>query len=149
MTDFERLEPWLNDLLQKLSGKERLKLTRGLARELRQRNQSRIKRQIAPDGTPYQPRKTTARQKKGGIKRSAMFTKLRLSKHLKTSATAQSATIAFMGRVGRIAEVHHRGLRDTVTGRIKYQYPERQLLGMPEHDINYIADRVLQMINSK
>jgi len=149
MSDLERLEPWLDELLNQLSVQERTKLTREIARGLRQRNQRRIQSQTAPDGSRFEPRKTPVRQRKGQIKRGAMFRKLRLSRHLKTQSNAQSAGVVFMGRVGRIAEVHHRGLRDTVSGKIKYNYPERQLLGFSENDMDYIADLVLGNITKK
>lgn len=143
MADLERLEPWLNELLNQLSAQQRNKLTRDIARGLRQRNQRRIQSQIAPDGSRFEPRKTPGRQRKGQIQRGAMFRKLRLSRHMKIMATPQSAGVVFMGRVGRIADVHHHGLRDTVSGKIKYNYPERTLLGFSESDIDYVADLVL------
>lgn len=143
MTDLERLEPWLNALLNRLSAPQRQKLTRDIARVLRQRNQRRIQAQIAPDGSRFEPRKIPARQRKGQIKKGAMFRKLRLSRHMKASATADSASVEFVGRAGRIAAVHHHGLRDYTTGRIKYDYPARQLLGIPDSDIDHIAQRVL------
>lgn len=149
MADLERLEPWLNELLHKLSAQERAKLMRLVARDLRQRNQRRIQSQIAPDGSLFEPRKTPARQRKGQIKRGAMFRKLRLSRHLKTQATAQSASIVFVGRVARIADVHHYGLRATVSGKIKYSYPARELLGFAEPDIDTIADRILNHLDNR
>lgn len=143
MADLERLEPWINELLNQLSGPQRKKITREIARGLRQRNQRRIQAQTAPDGSRFEPRKTPARERKGQIKRGAMFRKLRLSRHMKTLATDQSAGVVFLGRVGRIADVHHHGLRDTVSGNIKHNYAERQLLGFSEGDIDYIADLLL------
>lgn len=82
-----------------------------------------------PDGSSYEPRRVTARSKKGRIKRQ-MFTKLRTTKYLKTAASADSASVQFEGKVQRIARVHHYGLRDRVSRKgPEVRYAERQLLG--------------------
>ena len=72
----------------------------------------------------------TARNKKGRIKRQ-MFAKLRTTKYLKTSASADSASVQFEGKVQRIARVHHYGLRDRVSRKgPEVRYTERRLLGV-------------------
>lgn len=72
----------------------------------------------------------TARTKKGRIKRQ-MFAKLRTTKYLKTTATADSASVEFDGQVQRIARVHHYGLRDRVSRKgSEVRYTERKLLGV-------------------
>lgn len=83
-----------------------------------------------PDGSSYEPRRATARSKKGRIKRQ-MFTKLRTSKYLQTTASADSASVQFEGKVQRIARVHHYGLRDRVSRHsFKVKYAQRRLLGV-------------------
>ncbi|STP21017.1 phage tail protein [Escherichia coli] len=83
-----------------------------------------------PDGSSYEPRRVTARSKKGRIKRQ-MFAKLRTTKYLKTAASADSASVQFEGKVQRIARVHHYGLRDRVSRKgPEVRYAERRLLGL-------------------
>ncbi|MCX8972087.1 phage virion morphogenesis protein [Citrobacter portucalensis] len=99
-----------------------------------------------PDGTGYEPRRVTARTKKGRIKRQ-MFAKLRTTKYLKTAATADSASVEFAGQVQRIARVHHYGLRERVSHRgPEVRYAERRLLGVNKESIDltlYILNRYL------
>lgn len=71
-----------------------------LAQELRRNQQQNIRLQRNPDGSGYEPRKVTARTKKGRIKRQ-MFSKLRTAKYLKTAASADSASVQFDGKVQR------------------------------------------------
>lgn len=60
-----------------------------------------------------------------------MFAKLRTTKYLKTSASADSASVQFAGQVQRIARVHHYGLRDRVSRKgPEVRYVERRLLGI-------------------
>ncbi|MBW0067971.1 phage virion morphogenesis protein, partial [Escherichia coli] len=92
--------------------------------------QKNIRMQRNPDGSSYEPRRVTARSKKGRIKRQ-MFAKLRTTKYLKTAASADSASVQFEGKVQRIARVHHYGLRDRVSRKgPEVRYAERRLLGV-------------------
>lgn len=157
--DIEQLDEWLNPLIAKLSASQRTVLMRKLARELRTRNRQRMQQQLAPDGTPWEPRKnqpiktraqknTRLRKSRGAIKRKAMFMKLRTSRFLKTTGTPNNATLSLLGRVGRIAAVHHYGLRDKVAHGVMHNYPERPLLGFSEHDINLITDVALNHLGN-
>ena len=102
---------------------------RELAQELRRNQQNNIRLQRNPDGSGYEPRKVTARTKKGRIKRQ-MFAKIRTGKYLKTAASADSASVQFAGKVQRIAHVHHYGLRDRVSRNgLEVRYAKRNLLG--------------------
>lgn len=104
-------------------------MMRQLAQELRRTQQQNIRMQRNPDGSSYEPRRVTARSKKGRIKRQ-MFAKLRTKKYLKTAASADSASVQFEGKVQRIARVHHYGLRDRVSRKgPEVRYAERRLLG--------------------
>ncbi|MCX0052976.1 phage virion morphogenesis protein, partial [Escherichia coli] len=105
------------------------RMMRQLAQELRRTQQQNIRMQRNPDGSSYEPRRVTARSKKGRIKRQ-MFAKLRTKKYLKTAASADSASVQFEGKVQRIARVHHYGLRDRVSRKgPEVRYAERRLLG--------------------
>ncbi len=130
MDDLQRVDDWLAALLANLEPATRNRMMRQLAQELRRSQQQNIRLQRNPDGTAFEPRRVTARSKKGRIKRQ-MFAKLRTTKYLKTAATADSASVQFEGKVQRIARVHHYGLRERVSRRgPEVRYAERRLLGI-------------------
>ncbi|MDY0922647.1 phage virion morphogenesis protein [Leclercia sp. CFBP8987] len=129
MGDLQRVDDWLAALLANLEPAARSRMMRQLAQELRRNQQQNIRLQRNPDGSGYEPRKVTARTKKGRIKRQ-MFAKLRTAKYLKTAASTDSASVQFTEEVQRIARVHHYGLRDRVNRHgIQIRYAERRLLG--------------------
>lgn len=116
-------------LLANLEPAARKRMMRELAQQLRRNQQNNIRLQRNSDGTGYEPRRVTARTKKGRIKRQ-MFAKLRTTKYLKTAANADSASVEFAGQVQRIARVHHYGLHEKVNySRKSIKYPKRNLLG--------------------
>nr|WP_202123211.1 phage virion morphogenesis protein [Escherichia coli] len=126
----QKVDDWLSALLANLEPAARSRMMRQLAQELRRTQQQNIRMQRNPDGSSYEPRRATARSKKGHIKRQ-MFTKLRTSKYLQTTASADSASVQFEGKVQRIARVHHYGLRDRVSRHsFKVKYAQRRLLGV-------------------
>ncbi|MBJ8383264.1 phage virion morphogenesis protein [Citrobacter sp. Cpo142] len=130
MDDLQRVDDWLSALLANLEPAARNRMMRQLAQELRRSQQQNIRLQRNPDGTAFEPRRVTARSKKGRIKRQ-MFAKLRTTKYLKTAATADSASVQFDGKVQRIARVHHYGLRERVRRNgPEARYPARRLLGV-------------------
>lgn len=130
MDNLHKVDEWLAALLANLEPAARQRMMRELAQELRRNQQQNIRLQRNPDGSGYEPRKVTARTKKGRIKRQ-MFAKLRTAKYLKTAASADSASVQFAGKVQRIARVHHYGLRDRVSRKgPKIRYTERRLLGI-------------------
>ncbi|ETX31047.1 phage virion morphogenesis protein [Salmonella enterica subsp. enterica serovar Gallinarum/Pullorum str. FCAV198] len=99
-----------------------------------------------PDGSSYEPRRVTARSKKGRIKRQ-MFAKLRTTKYLKTAASTDSASVQFEGKVQRIARVHHYGLRDRVSRKgPEVRYAERRLLGVNDDVEAMTRDMILQWL---
>ncbi len=129
MGDLQRVDDWLAALLANLEPAARSRMMRQLAQELRRSQQQNIRLQRNPDGSGYEPRRVTARSKKGRIKRQ-MFAKLRTTKYLKIAASADSASVQFDGSVQRIARVHHYGLRDRVSRRGPLAlYSMRKLLG--------------------
>ncbi|TDN58428.1 phage virion morphogenesis protein [Scandinavium goeteborgense] len=130
MDNLQKVDAWLAALLENLEPAARKRMMRELAQQLRWTQQNNIRLQRNPDGTGYEPRRVTARTKKGRIKRQ-MFAKLRTTKYLKTAASADSASVEFAGQVQRIARVHHYGLRDRVSRRgPELRYAERRLLGV-------------------
>lgn len=145
--ELQQLDNWLTPLIEKLTPKERRVLAREVARDLRIANRERIKAQTNPDGTPYEPRKQL-RGRRGRIRRKAMFTGLRTAKYLRIKTTADEAAVGFLGRVARIARVHHYGLRDRVEkGGPQHQYARRELIGITTKDADHIAESVLNHLS--
>lgn len=139
----QRYEDQLAGLLAQIDGKARRQLAREIAKQLRQSQQRRIAAQLNPDGSAFAPRKPQIRERKGKLRRT-MFAKLRTTKYLKTEATANAAVTGFVSEVERIARVHQYGLRDRAQrGGPEVQYPERQLLGLSDVDVEVISDMLL------
>ncbi|KGA39352.1 MULTISPECIES: phage virion morphogenesis protein [Pectobacterium] len=143
MNELKPFDDKLAGLLASLSASGRRKLAGTVAKALRGSQQQHIKQQQAPDGTTYAPRKAQPiKGKKGRVKRQ-MFQKLRTAKYLKAKGTADAASVEFIGRVQRMARVHHYGLRDKPTRFSPVvRYPARQLLGFSTEDIKKM-DEVL------
>lgn len=147
MDDLQRVDDWLAALLANLEPAARNRMMRQLAQELRRSQQQNIRLQRNPDGTTFEPRRMTARSKKGRIKRQ-MFAKLRTTKYLKTAATADSASVQFDGKVQRIARVHHYGLRDRVRRNgPEARYPARRLLGVNDEVETITHDTLLRWLS--
>jgi len=149
--DLQQLAEWGSTRIRKLDTAERRILTRKIATDLRRRNQKRIRDQVSPDGTRWQPRKPQQlRGKSGFIKRGAMFTKLRTIKYLKVSTSTDAASIGFVGRVARIASVHHHGQRERMEGKdTMVDYPERSLLGFASADEAALLDLLLKHLQGR
>ncbi len=142
----QKVDDWLSALLANLEPATRSRMMRQLAQELRRTQQQNIRMQRNPDGSSYEPRRVTARSKKGRIKRQ-MFAKLRTTKYLKTAASADSASVQFEGKVQRIARVHHYGLRDRVSRKgPEVRYAERRLLGINNKMQSVIGDILHQWL---
>lgn len=148
MDNLHKVDEWLAALLANLEPAARQRMMRELAQELRRNQQQNIRLQRNPDGRGYEPRKVTARTKKGRIKRQ-MFSKLRTAKYLKTAASADLVSVQFAGKVQRIARVHHYGLRDRVSRQnTQVRYAERRLLGFNREIENFIYEILLHsMVN--
>ncbi|MCT8469457.1 phage virion morphogenesis protein [Chromohalobacter canadensis] len=134
--DLQALEDWAAPLLAQLEAKERRRLARAIARDLRRSQRQRIRSQTNPDGTPYAPRQPQKwRSRQGSIRRSAMFDKLSTAKWMKATAHGDTAVVSFMGNVARIARTHQYGLRDRVDrDGPTIEYPQRELLGFTDAD---------------
>lgn len=119
-----------------------------IAKRLRASQQQNIKRQQAPDGTPFKPRKRQPLRGKKGRVKLEMFTKLRTAKYLKAKGNSDDAAVQFTGNVQRMARVHHYGLRDRASrGGKVVQYEARPLLGFSEADIKSIEEAVLRSLD--
>ncbi|WP_324034596.1 phage virion morphogenesis protein [Aeromonas caviae] len=135
-------------LLGQLSASERRKLAADLARTMRATQSERIRANKQPDGTAMTPRKPQPKLRgRKGAPRRKMFTKLVKPAWLKATATASEATVAFTGSANRLATVHHFGLRDKIRGKT-VQYPERQLIGITDADIDRIEDALLKHLTA-
>lgn len=143
--DLRALEDWATPLLSQLTAPKRRALARQIGQALRRKQAERIASQRNPDGTAYEPRKTTnARLQKGRIRRT-MFEKLRAARHLRVEAVDDGVAVGFFGRTARIARVHHEGLRDLVQpGGPSYKYPARGLLAMNDEERELVKDMLLQ-----
>lgn len=146
--DIDALAGWVEPLLRKMDPAQRRNLMKTISRDLRKENQQRMKAQQNPDGQNWEPRKPRKlRSKRGQVRKKAMFTKLRTAKYLKIRTSPDSAGLAFSGPVGRIAAIHHYGLRAKIDkdGPV-YDYPARELLGFSRSDLDRIAERVLEHV---
>lgn len=123
---------------------------RDIARELRRSQQVRIAAQRNPDGTGYESRKVRhsdkkLRSKRGRIKRTAMFMKLRTARWMKIEASERQLAIGFSGRIARVARVHQFGEKaPVVPGGSEYPYPVRVLLGLTDLDRELIRENLLR-----
>jgi phage virion morphogenesis protein len=150
MNEFKPFEDKLAGLIASLSPAARRRMTAEIAKKLRTSQQQRIKRQQAPDGTPYVARKRQpVKGKKGRVKR-AMFTKLRTNRYMKAKGTDNAAVVEFVGRVQRMARVHQDGLKDKPNRFSEgVQYEERVLLGFAENSKSVLTDIVYKNLIHK
>lgn len=143
MSELKPFDDKLAALIASLSPASRRKMAAEIAKQLRASQQQRIKRQQAPDGTPYASRRQPVRGKKGRVKR-AMFAKLRTNRYMKAKGSNDDAVVEFVGRVQRIARVHQDGLKDRPTRYSKeVRYNVRELLGFSEADRQIVEDVVI------
>lgn len=147
MSDFKAFDDKLAALLASLSPTSRRQMAAEIAKRLRASQQQRIKRQQAPDGSPYAGRKRQPiKGKKGRVKRE-MFAKMRTARYLKAKGSTEAATVEFAGKVQRIARIHQEGLKDRPNRHSQpVQYEARPLLGFSKKDINIIEGIILNRI---
>lgn len=147
MNEFKPFDDKLAGLIAGLSASRRREMAAEIAKRLRISQQQRIKRQQAPDGTPYAARKRQpVRSKKGRVKRE-MFAKLRTHRYMKAKGTADEALVEFAGRVQRIARVHQEGLRDRPNRHSRdVQYDARPLLGFNDVDRQIVEDVIISKV---
>ena len=63
MAELQKVDDWLSALLANLEPAARIRMMRQLAQELRRTQQQNIRMQRNPDGSSYEPRRVTARNK--------------------------------------------------------------------------------------
>ncbi|CVH38142.1 phage virion morphogenesis protein [Serratia marcescens] len=147
MSELNPFDTRLAGLIAKLSPQSRKSLAVAVSKRLRAGQQQHIKRQQAPDGTPYTPRKTRLRNKKR-LRDRAMFSKLRTARYLKAQGNSDAAVVEFVGRVQRMANVHHYGLRDRPTPHSEaVKYESRPLLGFNESALEEIEQILIDFIS--
>lgn len=148
MSGLQLFDDRLSALINNLSPAARKEMARAIAKKLRASQQQNIKSQRAPDGTPFKPRRAeAARNKKGRVKRE-MFAKLRTAKYMKATATDSEAAVGFVGKVQRMARIHHYGLRDRpARGAKEVSYDERPLLGFSEDDMQMIETAIISHLS--
>lgn len=148
MNEFSPFDTRLAGLIAKLSPQSRKSLAVAVSKRLRASQQQNIKRQQAPDGTPYAPRKTPLRNTKR-LRDRTMFSKLRTARYMKAKGSSDDAVVEFVGRVRRMANVHHYGLRDRPSPHsdpVKYEV--RPLLGFSSADVKMIESAVIEHLAS-
>ncbi|MCA3995639.1 phage virion morphogenesis protein [Serratia marcescens] len=144
MNELNPFDARLAGLIAKLSPQSRKSLAVAVSKRLRAGQQQHIKRQQAPDGTPYAPRKTRLRSTKR-LRDRAMFSKLRTARYLKAQGNSDAAVVEFVGRVQRMVNVHHFGLRDRPTPHSEaVKYEARPLLGFGPDDVKIIETAVIE-----
>ncbi|WP_318371842.1 phage virion morphogenesis protein [Enterobacter sp.] len=150
MNDLKPFDERLAALIAALSPAGRRRMSMDIAKKLRQEQQQRIKAQLAPDGTPYTPRKRQPIKGKKNRVRKEMFAKLRASRYMKATGDDSAAAVEFTGKVQRIARVHQSGLKDK-PGRNSpaVQYPERQLLGFSEENLRQVESLIVKHLSNQ
>jgi len=155
MTDIQGsadLDAWMDRALRALDDGALRGVLRDVAATVRRRNQARMARQVAPDGTPWEPRKPQdERFQRGGIRRrAAMMRGLRQSKRLRIQQAGDAVAIGWTGRESRIATLHHHGGEGRVVeGRPRTaEYPARPLLGLPPDDVAAIRAVLLEHLSA-
>ena len=144
MNELSPFDTRLAGLITALSPQSRKSLAVAVSKRLRASQQQNIKHQQAPDGTPYAPRKTPLRNTKR-LRDRAMFSKLRTARYLKAKGTGDDAVVEFVGRVKRMANVHHYGLRDRPSPHsADVKYEARPLLGFSTADVKMIETAVIE-----
>jgi len=144
MNELSPFDARLAGLITALSPQSRKSLAVAVSKRLRASQQQNIKRQQAPEGTPYAPRKTPLRNTKR-LRDRAMFSKLRTARYMKAKGSGDDAVVEFVGRVKRMANVHHYGLRDRPTPHSDpVKYEARPLLGFSTADVKMIETAVIE-----
>ncbi|MDO9521487.1 MAG: phage virion morphogenesis protein [Pseudohongiella sp.] len=90
------------------------------------------------------------RERKGSIRRQAMFSKIRMAKNLRATATEGSALVGFVGRVADIARIHQYGLRDQVNSSgTQVRYEKRELLGFTDKDVQSVLNLLVDHLGNQ
>lgn len=154
MSDLAAVEEWAAAILGQLDPAQRRQLARQIGRDLAQTQRQRIKANLNPDGSAFEPRRPrpALRNRKGELRRQAkagpMFRKLTRANELGIlAATADRVEVGFRRkRTAEIARVHQLGLVDQVERKPdapRLRYARRQLLGFTDAEREHLADLIL------
>lgn len=138
------IERWMAEVLAAMAPTARRKLFGSIGRELRSRTRRRMSAQTGPDGERWQPRARDAGKK---VREQAkMMVKLRDDRRLLLTSSPDGTELGWVGAAARIAAVHHGGELDTVDpdSSKRVRYPMRRLIGLPQGDLDYIRQRLLE-----
>lgn len=161
MADLDALEPWLMDVMARVSPGRRLNLSRRVGQIIRRANALRVLANIEPDGTPMAERKPKkerqAKEKHGRVRpakaKGKMFRRIELARNMEVRPAADHVELGFKARVAKTAEVHHFGLEDLVDKRrknsIRTRYPARRLLGFGPGDTNALMVEIMEWLDGR
>gem|GEM_PF-5335179 len=135
--DLQALSDWSVQVLEALSPLRRRALLQKMLMELRKENLSRMRKNIDPNGEPWEARKRSGR----GRKPKKMMRGLARRNRLSISTNSDGGSLGFGNNI--IASIHHYGLLDKLAGHSEsIKYPERHLLGVSDDD----AQRLIEML---
>lgn len=158
MSDFDALEPWLGELVARVSPRRRLGLSRRVGQIIRRANATRVLANVEPEGSAMTPRKPKkerpAGKGKGGRKaKGSMFRRIELARNMVVRPSADHVELGFKSKVAKTAEVHHFGLEDVVDPRIRRsirtRYPARRLLGFGPGDRDMLLVEIMGWLEGK
>lgn len=138
-----------DSLLTNVSKPRRRLMYQQIGRELARSQRRRIKAQQNPDGTAYEPRKTTKKGVKGKIKSGKMFNKITQPRFMRLRYENEGVSLGYEGGDAVVARVHQEGLVTRVRKdwHLKVKYASRELLGFTEEDKQMIEDCVVRAIS--
>lgn len=151
----DELELRIGELLANVDPAGRVRLAHQLGRELRRSQTRRIRANLNPDGSAFEPRKERRAAAKAGrvkskLKKGPMFRrKLGQAAALSWDASADGVSVGYSdAALARIARVHQFGLSDRVarSSSVSAQYPARALLGLTEAERRRILDLVVAQL---
>lgn len=146
----DTLTPALDGLVAALKPSEQKKLAKKIGQQLIKINATRIKKNIAPDGTAFAPRlpqnKKNKIQKTRKKRQARLFQKMAKAGRLQQKFESGALKLSFKPSKNRLEAIHHFGLSDKVneTGSVTHQYAERPLLGINQADEVEITDSLIQ-----
>ncbi|GAA3911787.1 phage virion morphogenesis protein [Gibbsiella dentisursi] len=82
------------------------------------------------------------RTEKRRLRPTPLFRRLRTARFLRAAATPDIAMAGFSGKAGSIARVHQYGLVGNVAHKARAKYPQRELLGFTDDDLQWVADTI-------
>jgi phage virion morphogenesis protein len=141
---FTQLDDALQGLIAAAGPTGRRRVLGKVAQQVRRENVKRITRNVGPDGQPFAPRLKQKAEKGQKRLRKKMFTKLKSARWLKLKKTDREISLRFVGGAGKLAAVHHFGLRDRVSPGVSHKYAARPLLGFSKGDEAAIEEMLLR-----